>query len=752
MAAFANIQLTDTFQTWLTRTNEVVSRLNTVTVLGNTVTVNTAVSNTVFVQGSAVFSGTATFANTSTTTLGALSNLRVSGGTTGNYIRVLNGASGTLEYVTPALTELSGTISNSQFPTSTTVDGNLWTMDSNTVFNGTVSFNGAATFAVAAPASFYGTATFANTATFNRPTTFANTTIINGNTTFGGTTTTLGALSSLRVSGGVTGNFIRVLNGAGETLEYANLVSSDVNMSTARLLGRTTAGTGAVEEITVGEGLTLSAGTLSASGSALTTTSGSTGLTLTSSSNPVQDITQTAAGQNVTLPDATTMSEGYEYTIINNSSATYDFYILDDGGNFLCGLAPGQVLKIILRDNATANGVWDLMPQFDRTGFIISRDGLSTTLANQTLVGSAGKGFVSVALSTTKILHVFNDDDDNDRPVAIVTDLSGTTPTPGSEYTIDTTGNTTIQWSLCKVSATQAVLYYATSATSTWAVVLDVSGTVVTPGTAVAVESSDTIDPDGAALELVTSSLLFLMYPNLTSTGVYARTISLSGSSLTVNAAVELEPASTPYVLACRAIDSTHVLCVYNTTGSGEPRCQVAEISGTTVIDNTTTTVGEGLTAAIAVRLLSPTKFAIVGIENAFDNISVSFASISGTTITPESTIGVHMLYQPNAEMFLWLSNTKFMCIVQTGTATDSYIANIWEVTESADNGGPARLSLIGMSKIGPDYLNSSGTAFAARGNDNTDSRYAGGGIISFLSSDTADDDINLITAEVPQW
>jgi hypothetical protein len=37
-------------------------------------------------------------------------------------------------------------------------------------------------------------------------------------------------------------------------------------MATARLLGRTTASTGAVEEISVGSGLSLSGGTLSATG------------------------------------------------------------------------------------------------------------------------------------------------------------------------------------------------------------------------------------------------------------------------------------------------------------------------------------------------------------------------------------------------------------------------------------------------------------------------------------------------------
>jgi hypothetical protein len=47
------------------------------------------------------------------------------------------------------------------------------------------------------------------------------------------------------------------------------VTASGLTMATARLLGRTTASTGAVEEITVGAGLSLSAGALTATGGAV---------------------------------------------------------------------------------------------------------------------------------------------------------------------------------------------------------------------------------------------------------------------------------------------------------------------------------------------------------------------------------------------------------------------------------------------------------------------------------------------------
>jgi len=83
-------------------------------------------------------------------------------------------------------------------------------------------------------------------------------------------------------SGGVT-----VTNGdASIAVSVSGAISSSgFTMSTARLLGRTTASTGAVEQISIGSGLTLSAGTLSATGggsgtvTSVDVSGGTTGLT-----------------------------------------------------------------------------------------------------------------------------------------------------------------------------------------------------------------------------------------------------------------------------------------------------------------------------------------------------------------------------------------------------------------------------------------------------------------------------------------
>lgn len=91
-----------------------------------------------------------------------------------------------------------------------------------------------------------------------------------GYTTNTGTVTSVsgtGSVSGLTLSGTVTGSGSLTLGGSITGFAPTGAITaSGLTMATARILGRTTASTGAVEEITVGSGLTLSGGTLSATG------------------------------------------------------------------------------------------------------------------------------------------------------------------------------------------------------------------------------------------------------------------------------------------------------------------------------------------------------------------------------------------------------------------------------------------------------------------------------------------------------
>jgi hypothetical protein len=140
--------------------------------------------------------------------------------------------------------------------------------------------------------------------------------IANGGT---GATTAAGARTNLGVT--ATGADTTYLYRANNLSDLASAVTarsnlgaaasgavtgSGLTMTTARILGRTTAATGAVEEITVGSGLSLSAGALTATGSGGTVTSVSgtgtvNGITLTGTVTSSGSLTLGGALSNVSL-------------------------------------------------------------------------------------------------------------------------------------------------------------------------------------------------------------------------------------------------------------------------------------------------------------------------------------------------------------------------------------------------------------------------------------------------------------------
>jgi len=85
--------------------------------------------------------------------------------------------------------------------------------------------------------------------------------------------------------------------------------------------------------------------------------SSATGVLLTSTDSRIQVVTQTATGQAVTLPDATTDIEGRPWTISNGGTSA--FAVNDAAAvQLVAAVAVGETYMIMLIDGATAAGVW----------------------------------------------------------------------------------------------------------------------------------------------------------------------------------------------------------------------------------------------------------------------------------------------------------------------------------------------------------------------------------------------------------
>jgi hypothetical protein len=129
-------------------------------------------------------------------------------------------------------------------------------------------------------------------------------------------------------------------------LNGVNLASQSVTaigaqMSTNLLLGRSTAGAGSIEQISIGSGLSLSAGTLSATAGGGSGTVISYSVTATSKTLVNGEIcTVTAAGQTITLPASPT--QGWQAGV--SVAGTFTDTIIARNGSNIMSLAENMTV------------------------------------------------------------------------------------------------------------------------------------------------------------------------------------------------------------------------------------------------------------------------------------------------------------------------------------------------------------------------------------------------------------------------
>jgi hypothetical protein len=258
--------------------------------------------------------------------------------------------------------------------------------------------NGAGSITINASDAFTGTVTSVSVVSANG---FAG--------TVANATTTPAITLSTTVTGLVKGNGT-ALSAASAGTDYVApgaITTSGLTMTTARLLGRTTASTGAVEELTVGTGLSLTAGTLSNSAPDQTVVlTAGTGIS-TSGTYPNFTITNTAPDQTVVLTAGTGISVSGTYpsfTITNTApdqivsltgagttvvTGTYPSFTITSNDQYVGTVTSvsgtGTVNGITLTGTVTSSGSLTL-------GGTLSNVSLTTQVTGTLPVGNGGTG------------------------------------------------------------------------------------------------------------------------------------------------------------------------------------------------------------------------------------------------------------------------------------------------------------------------------------------------------------------------
>ena len=138
MVSIANVGGTDTFGTWITKSNQSFNELTLLTgVTGTTSTKSiTGIANNLTVTGDSLFSGVHNLSNT-TVTLPVVGNLTIPGGSSG--YQLTTDGSGTISWAaaggsTPSFGTLTGVIANTQFPGTLGLSSNTYFTGANNTF------------------------------------------------------------------------------------------------------------------------------------------------------------------------------------------------------------------------------------------------------------------------------------------------------------------------------------------------------------------------------------------------------------------------------------------------------------------------------------------------------------------------------------------------------------------------------------------------------------------------------------------
>jgi hypothetical protein len=351
-----------------------------------------------------------------------------------------------------------------------------------------------------------------------------------------------------------------------------------------------------------------------------------TATTLTSTSERVRPVAMTTDAQSVTLPDATTLSEGGPTFVFPNTGNRVAG-IRANGGALIATVWPGYTTTLYLRDNSTAAGSWAVEGENALLPLTICDATLTSTLTQ--VVEAA------VRLTDTLSLHFARNA--SGHPFAVAIDHSTYPATVGTPVIIvaaDRVVNEAI-----RISNTKATVVL--NATSNNVFNITVSGTTCTvssAGSASAFRNKSFTGPPLVAA-LGANRDLFVSI-DVNGTAVDAQAVDCSGTNPSAGSAVNIVASGGQVAHAIYRVTDSTALAIY-TDDSGTPgtpfsiRAVVLSLSGTTITVGTSAGINDTTahTYASASIQLNSTNY-LLAFRNTTPLTVVVHIGVSGTTVT----------------------------------------------------------------------------------------------------------------------
>lgn len=339
-------------------------------------------------------------------------------------------------------------------------------------------------------------------------------------------------------------------------------------------------------------------------------------VTLTAGAANLRALVMTAAYQSVTLPDATTLDEGFPFSFPNIGS--YSVTIRASGGTGLRSVAPGGGITLTLLDNASAAGVWAI------EGILISHLWVRkiTAIAGNYSVVAAGV----CEIAANKFLILLN----NNSTHLYVVIYDAATDTMGTVTAIETSGSVTMNACAGKVADSLYLVAYTVGGVAT-AKAISVSGTTPTVGVAVDINSPYT-------LGIAPSSTSWLLIRGLANK-VAGKVLTISGTTITEGAEQDVYDfgSGNGFVrhALLRATNQIIVDCYGDAPGARAVHLTIS--AGTTITADSSVSLAAAFTATSTVMdmiNLTTDTFLIGGLNAAGTAIAGAQLSVSGVTLS----------------------------------------------------------------------------------------------------------------------
>ncbi len=414
-----------------------------------------------------------------------------------------------------------------------------------------------------------------------------------------------------------------------------------------------------------------------------------------------------AAGESITAGDVVGFLDGYVYegfppgNDISYASG-YVFNSADTGGISIAALSSTKFV-VAYRD-----GIWP----YSGTAVIGSVSGSTITFGSGYVFNSAEtSSFAVAALSSTKFVVAYRDEDNSDYGTAVIGDVSGSTitfvPDPENVFNSAYTGSI----SIAALSPTQFVVAYSVAVHPDYygaAVIGSVSGSTITYGPEYVFNSGSTSYFSAAALSS-TQFVVAYRDPDNSDHGT-AVIGDVSGRDITYGAEHVFNSADSGFISAA-ALSPTQFVVAYMDSNHGT--AVIGDVFGRDITYGSEYVFDSADTSHISAAALSPTQFVVTycDIDSVFKGTAV-VGDVSGRDITYGSEYVFNSAPTFSTSPAAALSSTKFVVAYRDpdnsdhgtaiiGDAFDGHVVGI--ASESKTAGQTVPVIIGGVSDVHSD-------------------------------------------------